>query len=104
MAKATQIAVMVITGLVAIIWVYFRRLYLVYDPNEWRIANQQLGYLRNIFLETRFVGLAEYDHTRVRRARSQSQAGPEPHLARFARPRLRSLWSLALVRGKVLTR
>jgi uncharacterized membrane protein len=36
--RATQIAAMVITGLVA------RRLYLIHDPDEWRIANQQLGY------------------------------------------------------------
>jgi len=35
---------MVITGLVAFIRVYFGRLYLVHDPDEWRIANQQLGY------------------------------------------------------------
>jgi hypothetical protein len=35
---------MVITGLVAVIWVYFGRLYLIRDPGEWRIANQQLGY------------------------------------------------------------
>jgi uncharacterized membrane protein len=34
----------VITGLVAFIWVYFGRLYLIHDPGEWRIANQQLGY------------------------------------------------------------
>src|ERR1700734_1922911 len=42
--RATQIAAMVITGLVAFIWVYFGRLYLMPDPGEWRIANQQLGY------------------------------------------------------------
>jgi hypothetical protein len=42
--RATQIAAMVITGLVAFIWVYFGRLYLIHDPEEWRIANQQLGY------------------------------------------------------------
>src|SRR5271165_4054700 len=42
--RATQIAAMVITGLVAVIWVYFGRLYLIHDPGEWRIANQQLGY------------------------------------------------------------
>ena len=41
---AIQIAAMVITGLVAVIWVYFGRLYLSHDPGEWRIANQQLGY------------------------------------------------------------
>ncbi len=42
--RATQIAALVITGLVAFIWVYFGRLYLIHDPDEWRIANQQLGY------------------------------------------------------------
>jgi len=42
--QATQIAALVITGLVAFIWVYFGRLYLIHDPDEWRIANQQLGY------------------------------------------------------------
>ncbi len=42
--RATQIAAMVITCLVAVIWVYFGRLYLIHDPGEWRIANQQLGY------------------------------------------------------------
>ena len=42
--RATQIAAMVITGLVAFIWVYFGRLYLIRDPDEWRLANQQLGY------------------------------------------------------------
>jgi uncharacterized membrane protein YphA (DoxX/SURF4 family) len=41
---ATQIAAMVITGLVAFIWMYFGRLYLIHDPEEWRIVNQQLGY------------------------------------------------------------
>jgi hypothetical protein len=35
---------MAITGLVALIWGYFGRLYLIRDPDEWRIANQQLGY------------------------------------------------------------
>ncbi len=35
---------MLITGLVACIWVYFGRLYLIHDPGEWRIANQQLEY------------------------------------------------------------
>ena len=42
--RATQIAAMVITGLVAVIWVYFGGLYLMHDPGEWRIAHQQLGY------------------------------------------------------------
>jgi uncharacterized membrane protein YphA (DoxX/SURF4 family) len=42
--RATQIAAMVVTGLVAFIWVYFGSLYLIHDPGEWRIAHQQLGY------------------------------------------------------------
>jgi uncharacterized membrane protein YphA (DoxX/SURF4 family) len=42
--RATQIAAMIITSLVAFIWVYFGRLYLIRNPDEWRIANQQLGY------------------------------------------------------------
>jgi hypothetical protein len=42
--RAAQIAAMVITGLVAFIWGYFGRLYLIRDPGEWRIAHQQLGY------------------------------------------------------------
>ena len=42
--RATQIAAMAITGLVAFIWVYFGRLYLIHDPGEWTIAHQQLGY------------------------------------------------------------
>jgi uncharacterized membrane protein YphA (DoxX/SURF4 family) len=42
--RAIQIAAMVTTGLVAFMWVYFGRLYLIHDPGEWRIANQQLGY------------------------------------------------------------
>jgi hypothetical protein len=42
--RATQIAAMVTTGLVAFMWVYFGRLYLIHDPGEWRIANQLLGY------------------------------------------------------------
>ena len=46
--RAAQMAAIVITGLVAVIWVYFGRLYLVHDPGEWRIANQQLGYPRYI--------------------------------------------------------
>jgi uncharacterized membrane protein len=41
--RATQIAAMVLTSLVAVIWVYFGRLYLIHDPDEWKIANQ-LGY------------------------------------------------------------
>jgi uncharacterized membrane protein YphA (DoxX/SURF4 family) len=32
------------TGVVACMWIYFGRLYLIHDPGEWRIANQQLGY------------------------------------------------------------
>ena len=42
--RGTQIAAMIITGLVAFTWVYFGRLYLIHDPGEWRIAQQQLGY------------------------------------------------------------
>jgi len=42
--RATQIAAMIVTGLVAFIWVYFGRLYLIHDPGECRIAHQQLGY------------------------------------------------------------
>jgi uncharacterized membrane protein YphA (DoxX/SURF4 family) len=42
--RATQIAAMAITCLVAVMWVYFGTLYLIHDPGEWRIANQQLGY------------------------------------------------------------
>jgi uncharacterized membrane protein len=42
--RATQIAAMVITGLLAFIWVYFGALYLIHDPGEWRIVNQALGY------------------------------------------------------------
>ncbi|HZZ40535.1 MAG TPA: DoxX family protein [Acidobacteriaceae bacterium] len=42
--RATQIAAMAITGIVALMWLYFGRLYLIHDPGEWRIAHQQLGY------------------------------------------------------------
>jgi hypothetical protein len=42
--RATQIVAMVTTGIVVFMWVYFGRLYLIHDPGEWRIANQQLGY------------------------------------------------------------
>jgi uncharacterized membrane protein YphA (DoxX/SURF4 family) len=42
--RATQIAAMITTVAVAFMWVYFGMLYLVHDPGEWRIANQQLGY------------------------------------------------------------
>ncbi len=35
---------MAITGLVAVSCLYFGRLYLIHDPGEWSIANQQLGY------------------------------------------------------------
>jgi hypothetical protein len=41
---AIQIAAMVTTGLVAFSWLYFGRLYLIHDPGEWKMANQQLGY------------------------------------------------------------
>ena len=43
-SRATQIAAMAITGIVAIVWVYFGWLYLIHDPGEWRVAHQQLGY------------------------------------------------------------
>jgi len=42
--RTTQIAAMAITSLLAFIWVYFGRLYLIHDPEECRIVNQQLGY------------------------------------------------------------
>ncbi|MGB9070349.1 MAG: DoxX family protein [Candidatus Acidiferrales bacterium] len=42
--RAIQIAAIVITGLLAVIWVYFGILYLIHDPGEWRIVNQELGY------------------------------------------------------------
>jgi hypothetical protein len=42
--RATQVAAMVITGLVAFIWVYFGRLYLIHDPDEWRIANCEFSF------------------------------------------------------------
>jgi len=42
--RATRIAAMVTTGVVAFMWLYFGGLYLIHDPGEWRIANQQLGY------------------------------------------------------------
>ena len=48
--RATQIAAMVITSLVALIWVYFGRLYLIHDPDEWRVANQQLGSISSLCL------------------------------------------------------
>ena len=38
--RATQIAAMVITGLVAFIWVYFGRLYLIHDPDEFRFCDR----------------------------------------------------------------
>jgi uncharacterized membrane protein len=42
--RATQIAAMVITGLLGFVWVYFGTLYLIHDPGEWRIVSQELGY------------------------------------------------------------
>ena len=35
---------MLVTAIVAFIWVYFGWLYLMHDPGEWRVASQQLGY------------------------------------------------------------
>jgi hypothetical protein len=42
--RASQIAALITTGVVAFMWIYFGRLYLIRDPGEWKIANQQLGY------------------------------------------------------------
>lgn len=42
--RGIQIAAMITTGVVAFMWIYFGRLYLIHDPGEWRIANQELGY------------------------------------------------------------
>ena len=42
--RATQIAAMLITALLAFIWVYFGGLYLTRDPGECRIVSQDLGY------------------------------------------------------------
>ena len=42
--RAIQIAAIAITGLVTVSSLYFGRLYLIHDPGEWRVANQQLGY------------------------------------------------------------
>ena len=42
--RASEIAATVITALVSFIWVYFGWLYLIHDPGEWTIANQQLAY------------------------------------------------------------
>jgi uncharacterized membrane protein YphA (DoxX/SURF4 family) len=42
--RAIQIAAIGITVLLAFVWVYFGTLYLLHDPGEWRIVNQELGY------------------------------------------------------------
>ena len=42
--RATQITALVITGLLALIWVYFGTLYLIHNPGEWKVVNQELGY------------------------------------------------------------
>ena len=42
--RTAQIAAIVITGLLAFIWLYFGRLYLIHDLDEYRIVNQELGY------------------------------------------------------------
>jgi uncharacterized membrane protein len=42
--RATQLAAMAVTVLVAFTWLYFGRLYLIHDPKKCRIVNQQLGY------------------------------------------------------------
>jgi hypothetical protein len=43
-SRTTEIAAIVTTFIVTFMWVYFGRLYLIHDPSEWIIANQQLGY------------------------------------------------------------
>jgi uncharacterized membrane protein len=42
--RATQIAAMAITGLLGFVWVYFGVLYLIHNPGEWKVVNQELGY------------------------------------------------------------
>jgi hypothetical protein len=42
--RAIEIAAMGTTGIVAFMWLYFGRLYLIHDPGEWRMAHQQLVY------------------------------------------------------------
>jgi uncharacterized membrane protein len=42
--RALQIAAMVITVLLALVWVYFGILYLIHDPGERGIVNHDLGY------------------------------------------------------------
>jgi hypothetical protein len=42
--QATQIAAIAITCLLALMWAYFGRLYLIADSGEIRIVNQELGY------------------------------------------------------------
>ena len=37
-------AAMAITVVVAFVWLYFGRLYLIHDAGEGKVANQQLGY------------------------------------------------------------
>jgi hypothetical protein len=56
--RATQIAAMVITGLVAVIWVYFGRLYLVHDPDENRVTKSYAFWswvLRGAFCTPTFL-------------------------------------------------
>ena len=48
--RAIQIAAIGITVLLAFVWVYFGILYLIHDPGEWRIVNQELGYPAYIIL------------------------------------------------------
>jgi uncharacterized membrane protein YphA (DoxX/SURF4 family) len=43
-SQAAQIAAMVLTVLLAAVWVYFGRLYLIQDAGELKIANLELGY------------------------------------------------------------
>ena len=42
--RATQVAAMVITALLALVWVYFGVLYLIRNPGESRTVTQDLGY------------------------------------------------------------
>ena len=42
--RAVQIAAVITTYIVAFMCIYFGRLYLIHDPGEWKVANQQLGY------------------------------------------------------------
>ncbi len=75
-------------------------------PDHVRVESSDGGrdYLRNVFLETRFVALAEYDQIRARRLRSQSQAAPGPIWPASQDRDYAQCGPYTLVRGKVLTR